>query len=95
MLMNETKKAFNYHWGSGFVAEEARIETPHHVPTIQLLQYTDGPEAGKASIRFCQYNLRGRFMRSPMVISTEDIDEMRAALDETPELKSLLKRLVS
>ncbi len=93
--MEEKKKAFNYHWGSGYVEEEARIETPHHVPTIQLLHYTEGTEAGKTSIRFCQYNLRGRFMRSPMVIATEDIDEMRAALAENPQLKSLLKRLVS
>jgi hypothetical protein len=30
-----------------------------------------------------------------MVIATEDIDELRAALDENPQLKSLLKRLVS
>ena len=93
--MNEAKKAFNYHWGSGHVEEEARIETPHHVPTIQLLRFTEGRQAGKTSIRFCQYNLRGGFMRSPMIIDTEDIDEMRAALDESPQLKSLLRRLVS
>ena len=93
--MKDAKKAFSYHWGSGFVAEEARIETPHHVPTIQLLQFTEGHEAGKSSIRFCQYNLRGRFMRSPLIIATDDIDEMRAALDANPQLKSLLKRLVS
>ena len=51
--MEEKKKAFNYHWGSGCVEEEDRIETPHHVPTIQLLYYTEGIEAGKTSIRFC------------------------------------------
>ena len=34
-------------------------------------------------------------MRLPMVIATEDIDELRAALDEKLQLKKLLKRLVS
>ena len=93
--MKEAKKSFSYHWGSGFVAEEAQIETPHHMPTIQLLEFTEGPAAGEKSIRFCQYNLKGRFMRSPLLISADDLGEMRKALDENPKLKELLRLLVS
>ncbi len=93
--MNEAKKSFSYHWGSGIVAEEAQIETPHHLPTIQLLEFTEGPSAGERSIRFCQYNLKGRFMRSPLLISADDLGEMRKALDENPVLKDLLRSLVS
>ncbi len=93
--MTEAKKPFSYHWGTGFVAEEAQIETPHHLPTIQLLEFTDGSSAGEKSIRFCQYNLKGRFMRSPLLISADDLGEMRKALDENPMLKDLLRSLVS
>ena len=93
--MNEAKKSFSYHWGSGIVAEEAQIETPHHLPTIQLLEFTEGPAAGEKSIRFCQYNLKGRFIRSPLLISADDLGEMRKALDQNPELKDLLRLLVS
>ena len=93
--MNETKKSFSYHWGSGVVAEEAQIETPHHMPTIQLLEFTEGPDAGEKTIRFCQYNLKGRFMRSPLLISADDLGEMRKALDESPELKELLRLMVA
>ena len=93
--MKEAKKSFSYHWGSGFVAEEAQIETPHHMPTIQLLEFTEGPSAGEKTIRFCHYNLKGRFMRSPLLISPDDLGEMRKALDQSPKLKELLKLLVS
>ncbi len=93
--MKEAKKSFSYHWGSGFVAEEAQIETPHHLPTIQLLEFTEGHAAGERSIRFCQYNLKGRFMRSPLLISADDLGEMRKALDQSPKLKELLRLLVS
>ena len=93
--MTEAKKSFSYHWGSGIVAEEAQIETPHHMPTIQLLEFTEGPSAGEKTIRFCQYNLKGRFMRSPLLISADDLGEMRKALDQSPELKELLSLLVA
>ena len=93
--MKKERKSFQYHWGSGYVAEEAQIETEHHVPTIQLLVYTDGPAAGSKSIRFCHYSHSGRFMRSPLMISTEDIDDLRKALEGTPELKSLLEQFTA
>ena len=92
MVANEKK--FSYHWGSGVVAEEAQTEGPHHVPTIQLLRYTEGEAAGGISIRFCHYSQRGAFSRLPLIMSPEEIDGMREALEETPELLRLLRRLV-
>ena len=38
-------KTFSLHWGSGIVEEEAQTGTEYHVPTFQLLKFTDG-EAG-------------------------------------------------
>ena len=87
-------KRFSFHWGSGVVAEEAQVEGPYNLPTIQLLKYTEGNAAGGMSVRFCHYSHRGGFRRSPLMISPEEIDAMRAALEETPELLALLRRMV-
>lgn len=89
-----TGKEFSFHWGSGVVAEEAQVESPHHVPTLQLLRYTDGNAEGQVSVRFCQYGHNGRFRRSPLMMSPDDIEKMREALKATPELRRLLARLV-
>ena len=51
--MTTKKKSFTHHWGSGYVAEEALVEGEHHVPTLQLLKYTEGEAAGNVSVRFC------------------------------------------
>ena len=91
--MNEQKRAFKYHWGSGYVAEEAQVQGEHHLPTLQLLKYTEGPATGGVSIRFCHYGHNGRFRRSPLLISPAEIDMMRDALRRTPELRELLSRL--
>ena len=87
-------KTFSFHWGSGYVAEEAQIRTPHTLPTLQLLRYTEGDAAGEITIRFCHYSPNGHFRRSPLLMSAEDMDMMRDALQETPELRDLLVRLV-
>ncbi len=87
-------KTFNLHWGSGVVEEEAMISTEYHQPCIQLLKFTEGEAEGQYEIRFCFYNHRGRFQRSPMIIDEEDLQEMRTALNATPKLKRMLKRLV-
>ncbi len=92
--MQKKVRAFSFHWGSGYVAEEARIQGPHHSPTFQLLRYTDGEAAGSVSIRFCHYSHAGRFQRSPLMMSEEEIEMMREALKETHELRELLVRLV-
>jgi hypothetical protein len=92
--MSKPNRPFSFHWGSGHVAEEARVEGQHHVPTIQLLEYTEGEAAGQVSLRFCSYNHRGQFQRSPLMMSPVEVDDMRAALRQTPKLLALLSRLV-
>ncbi len=88
------KRRFNFHWGSGVVAEEARFEGEHHNPAIQLLSYDEGEAAGGLAVRFCFFNQRGRFQRSPLMIAENDLDQMRKALEQTPELRNLLRRMV-
>ena len=88
-------KTFNLHWGSGIVEEEATITTPYHKPSIQLLKFTDGEAKGQLEIRFCFYDHRGRFQRSPMILDERYLAEMRAALAATPKLKRLLAKLCS
>jgi len=87
-------KTFSFHWGGGIVAEEAQVRTEHHVPTLQLLRYTEGSLEGQTAVRFAQYSLRGRFGRGPLIMAADEIGKMRASLRETPELRSLLKALV-
>ncbi len=83
-------RPFTLHWGSGQIEEEASHVGQYHEPSIQLLRYDDG----SASIRFCYYNRSGRFQRSPMMIGNDDIEALREALHETPELHAMLRRLV-
>ena len=92
--MTTKRKSFSYSWGSGYVAEEARVDGEYHVPTLQLLKYTEGEAAGNLSVRFCHYGHAGNFRRSPLMMSPDEIDMMREALHETPELRDLLRRLV-
>ena len=92
--MKKKMRTFAYHWGSGYVAEEAQVEGTYHLPTLQLLKYTEGEAAGEVGIRFCHYGHSGHFRRSPLLMSPEEIEKMREALDQTPELKSMLVRLV-
>ena len=87
-------RPFNYHWGSGQIVEEAAYSGQHHEPAIQLLQYDEGEASGGWSIRFCFYNPRGHFQRSPLVIGDDELKGLRAALQKTPKLRRLLKRLV-
>ena len=93
-LMSEKQRGFNYPWGSGYVAEQAQVEGPHHLPTLQLLKYTEGEAAGEVSVRFCHYGHNGRFQRSPLLMSPDEIDAMGEALKQTPEMRELLSRLV-
>lgn len=89
------EKRFSFHWGSGVVAEEAQIEGRHHLPTIQLLKYTEGEAAGTVSVRFCYYNHRGGFQRSPLLMSPEEIEALGDVLKSTPELRTILGRMFS
>ena len=92
--MTTKQKSFSYSWGSGYVAEEARVEGEYHVPTLQLLKYTEGEAAGNLSVRFCHYGHAGNFRRSPLMMSPDEIEMMRVALRDTPELRELLRKLV-
>ena len=47
------------------------------------------------SMRFCHYSHSGRFQRSPLIMSMDEVDEMWADLKETPELLAVLRHLVS
>lgn len=85
-------KEFALHWGSGVVEEEVSIETAYHRPTIQLLKFTAGDAAGTYNIRFCHYDLRGRFQRSPLIITADDLPRLRKALATAPRLKKLLSK---
>ena len=92
--MATKQRRFNFHWGSGVVAEEARFESEYHNPAIQLLRYDDGEMAGGLAVRFCFFNKKGRFQRSPLMISEDDLEQMRVALEQTPELRDLLRRML-
>jgi len=88
-------KTFSLHWGRGVVEEEAQIETQYHVPTIQLLKFTDGEAKGSYEIRFCAYDHSGRFQRMPLIIDEGDIASLRKSLRATPKLRKLLKELLA
>ena len=87
-------RPFNMHWGGGVISEEASFTGEWSEPAIQLLEYTDGEAAGAWTVRFCSFNHRGQFQRSPLMINESDIDAMRQALTRTPKLQAILKRLV-
>jgi hypothetical protein len=93
---NEAKpKEFTLHWGSGIVEEEAQITTEFHKPTLQLLKYLEGDAAGDYAIRFCHYDPRGRFQRSPLILDIEMLEELGKALRKSPKLRKFLVRLIS
>jgi hypothetical protein len=87
-------RTFALHWGSGIIEEEVRIETPYHVPAIQLLTFTAGDHAGHRQVRLCHYDHRGRFQRSPLILGEEDLPRLRQALQSAPRLRRLLAKLV-
>ena len=84
------QRTFSLHWGSGVIEEEVQIETQYHRPTIQLLKFTEGEAAGTYDIRFCHYDLRGRFQRSPLIVSGADMVRLRKAVKAAPRLKKFL-----
>jgi hypothetical protein len=86
-------RPFEMHWGRGEIVEEASFTGEYHEPAIQLLEYTEGEAAGSFSVRFCTYNHRGGFQRSPLMVSEADIEGLRKAIEETPRLRDLLRRL--
>ena len=80
---------------SDSLEEEVQIATPYHLPTVQLLEFADGPAAGRRAIRFCHYDTRGRFQRSPLIVDEEDIDRLAKALTKSSKLRTMLAALTS
>lgn len=87
-------KRFKLHWGSGVVAEEARAVSDFKNPTIQLLKFDSGLADGKRQIRFCQYSPKGAFLRSPLIIDESDIPKLKKELDQCPELRKMISKLL-
>ena len=83
-------RSFSFHWGGGQIVEEATFVGQHHEPTLQLLEYEDG----SLSIRFCSYNHRGQFQRTPLMVNEEDLLALREDLQQCPRLHALLKKVL-
>ena len=93
MAKNATRtvpRPFELHWGKGNIVEEATYAGEHHEPSIQLLEFEDG----SLSMRFCYYDHAGRFQRSPLIVSDDEMAGLNKALAGTPRLRSLLQRMV-
>jgi hypothetical protein len=86
----DVPRPFAMPWGKGEIVEEATTVDEWHEPAIQLLRYDDG----SYSVRFAHYDHRGRFQRSPLMMSAKSMTALRRALKGTPRLHSLLRRLV-
>jgi hypothetical protein len=84
-------RAFSFPWGGGQIVEEVFVESEHHVPTIQLLEYDDG----SLSVRFCSYTHSGRFQRNPVMMSPDDMEALARALPHAPRLQKLVGALVA
>lgn len=88
--MADKPRRFSLHWGEGVVAEEARVEGEHHDPCLQLLAFDNGDRA----LRFCYYDKRGRFQRSPLIVGDDEIALLRDAIAQQPALRRLLASLL-
>ncbi len=83
-------RPFALHWGSGHVVEEAIHGGRHHEPSLQLLEFDDG----SLSVRFCYYDHVGRFQRSPLIVSKDEVAGLKKALAGAPRLRALLREMV-
>jgi hypothetical protein len=88
-------RPFEMHWGRGEIVEEASFSGEYHEPAIQLMLYMEGEAQGSFSLRFCSYNHRGMFQRSPLMVGEVEIAGLRKALRQTPRLREILQQLVS
>ena len=83
-------RPYKLHWEAGQIVEEASYRGEFHESCLQLLQ----SDEGTLRIRFCYYNLEGRYQCGPLIIDEKHIEGLRAALSDNPQLKSLLTKLV-
>jgi len=87
----QVPRPFAMPWGKGEIVEEATAIGEWGEPSIQLLRYEDGSE----SIRFCQYDHRGRFRRSPMMVDGKLLRALGRSLAKTKRLKALVDQLAA
>jgi hypothetical protein len=87
----QIRRPFTMPWGKGEIVEEATASGEWSEPAIQLLRYEDG----STGVRFCQYDHRGRFRRSPMMVDAKLIRGLGRSLAKTPRLRKLLRGLAS
>jgi hypothetical protein len=83
-------RPFAMPWGKGEIVEEVTAVGEWHEPSIQLLRYEDGTE----SIRFCHYDHRGRFQRSPLLVDAKLLAKLGRELHASPRLRASLRRLL-
>jgi hypothetical protein len=93
-MTRSVPRSFSYHWGSGQIVEEACAPNDYYEPAIQLLVPEGGEHDGEEHLRFCFYSASGAFQRSPLVMNEGDLAGLRAALDQAPRIKKLLRQLV-
>jgi hypothetical protein len=79
-------RPFKLHWGGGMIVEEISIKCEYHEPCIQLLEFDEGYE----EIRFCYYDLEGRFQRGPMMIDPSELKSLLKQLKTAPRLRKAL-----
>jgi hypothetical protein len=89
MKARELPRPFQFPWGGGMIVEEVYVESTHHVPTVQLLEYEDG----SLSVRFCSYSHSGRFQRNPMMASADDVEALGRALQHATRLRAIVEPL--
>lgn len=89
-MARKVPRPFTLHWGKGQIVEEATYPGEYHEPAIQLLEHDDG----HLEVRFCYFDPRGRFQRSPLIVGEAEVTGLREALKSTPRLRRLLVELV-
>jgi hypothetical protein len=89
----QVPRPFAFRGGAGR-SSRRRASGKYAEPAVQLLAYDDDTDA--FTIRFCYCDHRERFQRSLMMVdSAEMLDGLREAPRRTPELRALLRPLVS
>jgi len=88
-------RPFSMHWGDGEIVEEARTQSDHSVPALQLMEFQTGETAGSLALRFCHYSHAGRFQRSPLIVNESDIEAVQRAVLDNPRIRDLLLQIAS
>ena len=77
--MRKTQRTFAYDWGTGVVAEEAQVRGEYHLPTFQLLEYTEGQAAGEKIVYFM--TIKDAKFRKP--VTPGDLLQLKVRLEQT------------